>query len=368
MSRWISCLGVLAWALLLSCAGEAQSPTPAIESQYAQNTSGPSPTPTRTFTGSQTPTPTSTATITRTPTVTPTSVEQVYPASVWHKITSALEAFPGLSLQRIVTETANAYFALASVTVQNTGRHTGQVTIYVLELPGGEHESITVDVEPGVHTIQLPYKFINLSTGWHTFSVSIAQSVTGPLMYQTSSFLGVWDISYALLVINQLREIYWSAGAMLFDGALCTAPQLGLFNAPYFFKAWYIACADDDSAAIYGDIKLPSVYEDTNITLSIEAKQEGTSTGVLDFLFTAYCVAENEAHTLVPALQFVHATTTNVGSAGYTQLHAETAPFSPTGDCATNPHLYWVATVDSAVTTIDMSEVRILGVTGNWNP
>jgi hypothetical protein len=372
MKRLLSCAGASFLALLvLARSADAQTVTPAVEAQYHQNTAtrtltpGATHTPTKTSTATTSPTVTLTPTPTKTATSTPTTVEQRYPDSTWHKTTELMEAFPGLSLQRVVTETANAYFALASLTVQNTNAETAQVVILLSESPAGLRETKTVDVPAGLHTIQLPHKFINLSTGWHTFSVSVAQSSTGPLIYQDSSFLGVWDISYSVEVVNQIREIFWPASGMGYDGTLCRAPAL-IANVGSATRSWGINCDDRDGAEIYGEIKLPTAYTGTNFTMSVEAVSAGIATGTLAVDFSAVCAPQGaRTDTLVFGTE-VEATA--AAALGYDQMHGTTAALTPGGDCASDPYLYWKAHVDAADTDITMTDIYILGVRGNWNP
>jgi hypothetical protein len=268
----------------------------------------------------------------------------------------------------VVTQSSNSFFALLTADIHNHRAETVQVALKITEAPTGIVTSQVIDVNPGPNrVIQLPYKFLNLSLGWHTFTASVNQSATGPLTYQANTTcLGVWDVSYETQIVNQLREIYWSAGAMQYDGTYCTNPQGGLIDG--YHRSWYIQCADNAGSYLFGDIKLPTVYADTNITLSIEGQEMFGNVGTISFDVWAYCAGENAAHGLPSLSPIAGAATATIIVPVPTQWSAETGAITPTGDCSSDPHLYWSIRVNEAETTIDMSSLAILGVRGNWNP
>jgi hypothetical protein len=267
-----------------------------------------------------------------------------------------------------VTQSANSYFALLQADIHNTRAETVQVALKITESPTGITTSQVVDVNPGANrVVQLPYKFLNLSLGTHTFTPSVNQGSSGPLYYQSdTTCLGVWDVSYETQIINQLREIYWPAAAMQYDGTHCTHPQGGLIDG--YHRSWYIICEDSADSYLFGDIKLPTVYADTNISFSIEGQEMFGNTGTIAFEVWAYCAGENKAHGAPSLSPSAGTATATISVAQPTQWSAETGAITPTGDCATDPHLYWSIRVDAANTTVDMSQLAILGVRGNWNP
>jgi len=236
------------------------------------------------------------------------------------------------------------------------------------ESPEGYSTSDTISLNPGNHTIQLPYKFINLGLGWHSFSVQVNQDTEGPIAYQPTSYLGIWDVSYETQVINNIREIYWDAAIIKADGSYCFAPEWRDYGWGQIKGYWGIRCGDYDDATISGDVKLPSAYDGSNFGFEINMVNENLAYGDVVFHCAALCTDDGTwlSDPVAAVYGVEQPVTVEVGAREYNA--SGSGVVTGTG-CATavDPHLWWTCGLDANNTTLAMFASYVNGVKVDWN-
>jgi hypothetical protein len=149
-----------------------------------------------------------------------TSLQSAYSNGVQTEVT-----LTDLTTTSVVTSTTTdaSRFVLFNLEINNTTSRTATVILKV-KVDGGSTSTQTVEVAAGTpHTIQLPHMYTGLSLGSHSFTATVTQNTSGPLIFTTNTYLGVYGPAEAGFSVTSAAAD--TAVALATNPADCSANQ-----------------------------------------------------------------------------------------------------------------------------------------------
>lgn len=209
-------------------------------------------------------------------------------SSYSNRVAQADVALTGLTTTSVVLNSADATrFVLFNAEVSNQNSVTAQITLKVTR-DSTESVSSVIDVAPGTHTIQLPYAFAGISVASHTWTATIRQNLSGPIVFTTNTYLGVFSPSEAGVnfSVGQFNTDPTDCGTDEFANTIDQAGNLGCSSIP-----------NSATTATSSTVGSTIVARDSSGNFSANAITAGTFTGALTGnASTATALAANGAN------------------------------------------------------------------------
>ncbi len=178
----------------------------------------------------------------------------------------------------------------------------------------------------------------------------------GKLRWYDSTTNNVASVSY---VDNTTKSIGFPAGGYSVDGAQCTTPTERTINSGP--KRFMMNCANNASAAFYGDAVLPDGYSGSTLTFKLSAESEaGSPSGNLAIDYACKCVRSGDT---INSTWGTAQTATLTFATQYKEQQGTTAEVTCNGTCAGGAHLYWRGIMNTGSTTATLTNVYLLDTT-----